>query len=243
MTGRREIRVPTRWVKFLIGIFLLPVCGITTVAFFHAIARDTIEHGFWLSEEFWFFSIGAIVWALWFVGLPKPVMLYVFGHELTHAIWVWLMGGRVTHIEFGEDGGEIVTTKSNFLIALAPYFFPLYSVLVLAIYGMLGAFSETAPLHRWMLALLGATWSFHMTFTFWMIPKQQTDLVEHGTFFSIVVIYLMNLIVLCALYVVASPESTWAGFARQWSDIAETVSVTIIDAVTFLGDWLLGFQI
>ena len=58
------------------------------------------------------------------------MVLYVFGHELTHALWVWLMGGRVSRFRVGRDGGHIVTDKNNFWIALAPYFFPLYSLLV-----------------------------------------------------------------------------------------------------------------
>ena len=56
------------------------------------------------------------------------MLVYVFGHELTHALWVWLMGGRVSRFRVGRDGGHIVTDRNNFWIALAPYFFPLYSI-------------------------------------------------------------------------------------------------------------------
>jgi hypothetical protein len=48
-----------------------------------------------------------------------------------------------------------------------------------------------------------------------MIPKQQTDLLLHGTFFSLVVIYLANLLVLTILLVSACPRVTWAGFGRE----------------------------
>ena len=48
-----------------------------------------------------------------------------------------------------------------------------------------------------------------------MIPKQQTDLLLHGTFFSLVVIYLANLAVLTILLVVACPQVHWGGFGRE----------------------------
>src|SRR5215475_12752418 len=75
---------------------------------------------------------GAACWVAIFLLLPKPMWVYVFGHELTHALWAWLFGGRVKQFKATSQGGHVVVTKSNFLIALAPYFFPLYAVLVVA---------------------------------------------------------------------------------------------------------------
>ena len=142
--------------------------------------------------------------------------LYVFGHELTHAIWVWLWGGKVYEKQWwSRDGGYIVTDTHNFWIALAPYFYPLYSLVVVLAFGIGSLFydltNSTAtfllmtPL-QWLFLLLGATWAFHLTFTVWMIPKGQTDLSSHGTFFSLVIIYLMNVILLSVFLVVAAPE-------------------------------------
>ena len=70
--------------------------------------------------------------------------------------------------------------------------------------------------HRWLYAALGATWAFHFTFTCWMIPKQQTDLLLHGTFFSLVVIYLANLLVLTTFFVVACPQATWRALGHEF---------------------------
>ena len=109
------------------------------------------------------------------------MLLYVFGHELTHALWVLLMGGRVSRFRVGREGGHIITDKNNFWIALAPYFFPLYSILVLALYGVLSLFLNMQPYGRLLYALIGVTWAFHFTFTCWMIPKNQTDLSDNGT--------------------------------------------------------------
>jgi hypothetical protein len=208
--------IPTRWVKFVVAIFLLPVCAILTQTFFTVFARATVTHRLWAGAEFWFFSLGAILWLIAFFGLPRPMVVYVFGHELTHALWVLLMGGRVSRFRVGREGGHIVTDRNNFWIALAPYFFPLYSLIAIAGYGILGLFVNVQPYGRLLYALIGVTWAFHFTFTCWMIPKKQTDLTDHGTFFSLVVIYLMNLALLSAMLVLASSQITFADFGREF---------------------------
>lgn len=219
-----EIYVPTRWVNTLIGLFLLPIAGLLTQTFFTCFSRETVAHGFWASEEFWFFNLGAILWLIFFFGLPRPVVVYVFGHELTHAIWVWLMGGRVTDFKVGRDGGHIVTDMNNVFIALAPYFYPIYSMLLLVIYGVASLFTDLTPYHRLFFVLLGGTWSFHASFTLWMIPKGQSDLTYHGTFYSLVIIYIMNLLVLSVMLIVASPQATFLGFGRELLENTENFS-------------------
>ncbi|MFL6583346.1 MAG: hypothetical protein ACJ8KU_02380 [Chthoniobacterales bacterium] len=202
-------------MKFVIGIFLLPTCAILTQTFFTVFARATVSQRLWAGEEFWFFSLGALLWLIAFFGLPRPILIYVFGHELTHAIWVWLMGGRVSRFRVGREGGHIVTDRNNFWIALTPYFFPIYSILAIAIYGGFSLFVNVQPYGRLLYATIGATWAFHFTFTCWMIPKRQSDLSDHGTFFSLVVIYLMNLILLSVMLVLASTRITFAEFASD----------------------------
>lgn len=210
VTATEPLTVPSRWVKFVVAIFLLPICGVLTQTFFTAFARATMTERLWAGEEFWFFSLGALLWLIAFFGLPRPILLYVFGHELTHALWVWLMGGRVSKFRVGPDGGHVVTSKANFWIALAPYFFPIYSILAIAIYGALSIFLDMQPYGRLLYAVIGTTWAFHFTFTCWMIPKNQTDLTNQGTFFSLVVIYLMNLLLLSVMLILASPQITFA---------------------------------
>jgi hypothetical protein len=207
--------VPTRWVKFVFAIFLLPIGAILSQTFFTVFARATMAQRLWAGEEFWFFSLGAILWLIAFVGLPRPIVIYVFGHELTHALWVLLMGGRVSRFRVGRDGGHVVTNRNNFWIALAPYFFPLYSILAIATYGVLSRFLNMQPYGRLLYAVIGATWAFHFTFTCWMIPKNQTDLSDQGAFFSLVVIYLMNLVLLSVMLILASPQITFAAFGTD----------------------------
>ena len=60
-----------------------------------------------------------------------------------------------------------------------------------------------------------------------MIPKSQTDLTDHGTFFSLVVIYLMNLLLLSIMLVIASGPITFASFGAE-----------LLENLTRFTDWL-----
>jgi hypothetical protein len=220
--------VPTRWVKFVVGLFLLPPAWVLTQTFFTAFARTTIHDSFWLTEEFWFFSLGALLWFVAFFGLPRPLWIYVFGHELTHAVWVWIMGGRVHKFHVSKTGGHILTDKTNTWIALAPYFFPIYSLLVVAIYGVAALFTDVSPYRQWLYGAVGATWAFHLSFTCWMIPKRQPDLTYGGTFFSLVLIYTLNLALLAILLIVSSPGVTCFGFLRDFFENAADFSHQVL---------------
>lgn len=216
--------VPVRWVKFVVGLFLLPACYVLTAAFFSALfdaftSQVADSPHFWATPQFWFFSLGLVCWLIIYFGLPRPLRIYVFGHELTHFLMVKIMGGRVSEFSVTREGGYIVSSKINTWIALAPYFVPIYSVFVIVAYGMVSNLYDLqahADLATGLLyGLLGMTWGFHATFTVSMIPRGQTDLAYGGTFFSLTVIYLMNLLVLSLLLTVATPYVSFASFGRE----------------------------
>lgn len=231
-TASQPILVPTRWLKFVAGVLLLPVCWVASKTFLENLSRVTFAHHFWHTEEFYFFGLGALLWAIAFFGLPRPLLIYVFGHELTHAIWVWAMGGRVSEFRVGRGGGYIIANRRDFLVSLAPYFFPLYSIAAIAVFAGLGlAVDDIWQYRRWLFGAVGFTWAFHFSFTCWMIPKRQTDLLLHGTFFSLVIIYLANLALLAALLVIACPQMSWAGFGRELFDNAASFSAWAREAV------------
>lgn len=213
--------IPTRWLKNFIALFLLAPAWLLTQAFFTSFRRAAAEHAFWSTAEFWFFSLGIVFWifaffgAIWIWGEPRPIRLYVWAHELTHALWARAMGGSILRFRARRDGGYVVTDKANFFIALAPYFHPFYAMLVLLGYGTASLFYDLSPFAPGLYFALGLTWSYHLCFTAWMIPKGQTDLTTHGVFFSLVVIYTLNLLILCALLVVAAPEVSWRSFGQE----------------------------
>lgn len=234
--------IPMWWFTAIVALFLLPVAGLLTQTFFGAFSRVTVEHAFWATDEFWFFALGTVLWSLWFFGSiwsfgePRPLRVYVFGHELTHAIWVWIMGGQVKDFEVARSGGSIITNKHNVWIALSPYFYPIYTLAILVAYGAVSFFYDVAGVRQtflamnplqWMFLGLGITWAFHMSFTCWMIPKGQSDLTSHGTFFSLVFIYLMNVVVMAIFLITAAPEITWYDFGHELLENTEDFAASV----------------
>ena len=122
--------------------------------------------------------------------------IYVFGHELTHVLWTWLFGGEVKKMKVRSSGGHVVISKTNFLIALAPYFFPLYVVLVVAVFAIGSLIWNWHGYLVWFHLVVGAAYAFHVTLTFHVLQTQQSDITSQGYFFSAVIIFLGNALVL-----------------------------------------------
>ena len=229
-TGADESTESAEWSKRLLrwslASLLLPLCWVTMWTFLSRFSQATVDSAFWRTPEFWYFATGALLMIGWFwSGLFQSffLYLYVLGHELTHAIFVLLYRGKVTEFHVSADGGYITTNKTNLVIALSPYFVPFWAVVAAAFYGSLRHFAGLSQeWDRALYALLGLTWTFHMVWTLWMIPRDQPDLKENGTYLSLVVIYLANLLVLAGLLCIASPLVDSRDFAMDWFRHAAT---------------------
>ena len=180
--------------KMLIGLALLPMCWAVSMAVY-SLYQNSINPTTSGFEE-WVLPLGFLLWIILFFLLPRPFRTYVLGHELTHAIWALMMGGRVGKIKVDKNGGHVEVSKSNFWITLAPYFFPFYTFIVITLYFLIGIWLEVEAYRAWWLGAVGFTWAFHITFTIHMLAQRQPDVQEHGKIFSYAVIYLMNVLVI-----------------------------------------------
>ena len=180
-----------KWAKTVLAILLLPLC----VGAVQALVKVLGASG--KAEMVWVAMLGgASCWVAVFLLLPKPMRLYVFGHELTHALWTWVFGGRVKKFKVSANGGHVVVTKNNFVIALAPYFFPLYVVLVVVCFILGHLLWSWTSYFVWFHLLLGAAYAFHVTLTAHILQTRQTDITGQGYLFSSVIIFLGNIGVL-----------------------------------------------
>jgi len=191
-----------RVVKFMATAALLPACiGFTQGfgdVFFSLKNRVWIEVAGLPQDVRWFLG-GAVAFAIFTVLVYRAVTLYVLGHELTHALATWLCLGSVSNLRASANGGQVTTSKSNTFIRLAPYMVPFYAVLLGAAYLLLDALWRPLGEYRGALAFgLGVTLAFHFGFTLWSLQRGQSDLKSDGWFFSIVLIYLANVLVLAA---------------------------------------------
>lgn len=209
-----------RVLRWMIGCALLPVCWVTTWTFLSQFT-DATEENFWTTTPAWYFCTGVMLMTGWFVsGLLRGAFLYfyVLGHELTHILFIWLFRGRVSDWGVSRDGGFVTTDKSNIVIALAPYFVPLWAALGVAIYALAGLFWTPSPVvEKIVFGMTGFFWAFHLLWTLWMIPRDQPDLKENGTFLSLMIIYLANLLLLSSLMCMTSGTLGFRGFASEWT--------------------------
>ncbi|MBI4711019.1 MAG: hypothetical protein HY767_00935 [Candidatus Omnitrophica bacterium] len=173
-----------------------------------------------MKEQFWFFA-GFVAYVIVYSILQNPIKTYVFGHEFTHAIWTWMFRGKVLSFRAGGSGGSVTVSKSNVFISLAPYFFPVYTVLTMAAYLTAKAFWKVEPYFEIYRFILGFTWAFHLILTAYVLIKGQEDVKENGAIFSAIFIYLANVLVLGFLFVYLSDYVTLGEYCgRSWDLIS-----------------------
>jgi hypothetical protein len=180
-----------KWIKFIVAILLLPFCAGAAKALWLVLCASGKADMVWVP-----LLAGAVCWIVIYALLPKPMWIYVFGHELTHAIWTWLFGGRVKKFKATSDGGHVVASKTNFAIVLAPYFFPLYAALIVAVFALGHLFFVWENYLVWFHLIIGAAYAFHVTLTWHVLKTRQSDITSQGYLFSAAVIFLGNVSVL-----------------------------------------------
>jgi len=183
--------------KLVVGLMLLPICVGTADAVWRMLCLSGRADTTWVP-----LVAGAVCWGVVYVLLPRPMWMYVAGHELTHAVWTWLF----------------------VLIALAPYFFPFYAVVVMGVFMIARLVMPWDRLQVWFLLLLGAAYAFHITLTGHVLKTHQSDISEHGLVFSASVILLGNLLVLVlAIPLLVSHPNLPTAFLWCWEGTTRLV--------------------
>ena len=179
-----------RILRWLIALGLMPICIGATRTALEVLTGSLAVREFWIA-----FAGGAVAWMVVFLTLPKPLWLYVVGHELTHAVWGILFGARVRSLRATSKGGQVVLSHTNTLIALAPYFFPFYTA-ILTVFALMIRWWWP---HPWVDPLfhfgLGCTYAFHATLTLWILRIRQSDISGEGYLLSAMIIWLGNVLV------------------------------------------------
>ncbi len=181
-------------LKFLIALALLPLLAAEIWTLYDLVLSLAANRH---SHDAGILSLiaGFVTWLVIFLCLPRPMWLYVLGHEFTHALAAMLAGGKVTAFKVTSKGGHVMTDRVNWWIALSPYFVPIYALIWIALWLTIDFYH---PLKQWQPVLffgVGLFWCFHLTFTVSMFHLRQTDLTSQGILFSGTIILLFNLII------------------------------------------------
>ncbi|MES2023288.1 MAG: hypothetical protein V4439_01260 [Patescibacteria group bacterium] len=203
----------TKLFKFICGILLLPFCAGAVLALWKVILVSGSADMIWIT-----ILAGALAFVLIYLFLAKPVWIYVFGHEMTHALWSWFFGGKLHQMRVTSGGGHVLITKANFITSLAPYFFPVYAVLIVVIYGLGNFFWDWSHYVLIFYFLLGMAYAFHITFTIHSLKIDQPDVLEQGSIFSAVIIFLGNILVLLVGIPLLSGKTNVSTAFHLWVD-------------------------
>lgn len=185
----------------IFGIFVLLGSGLVFLKMSFQIFNQTLVHYCW----FW---LGFGLYFLVFLLLRRPPVLYIFGHELAHAVTGLFFGASLKKFRVTKNGGQVHLDKKNLFITLSPYFLPVYTILVLVIFKI-GCHFRPQIFSRYgnvFLFLLGLTLSFHFFYTVMLIFSRQSDWNYAGHFFSAVFVGLANIFVIMLLMKILFPR-------------------------------------
>lgn len=185
-----------KFFKTLLGIVMIPVL-IGTARSFHLSISDVSLFGGMLRVM----ERGVLAYLIFHLLVIRPVYIYVLGHECVHVLATWLSGGHIVSFSVTPSGGNVVTSKTNFFIELSPYFVPIYTILAGAVYVILKAMDKNIPnMSVIFVFLIGVTLAFHFVMTAEVMKMQQSDIAKSGIIFSLVIIFVSNLVVVMAVF-------------------------------------------
>jgi len=179
----------------LLGLALLPAAaGLVTGLYEALVVLQLSEQGSRVLRDFFG---GVFIWLVIFLLITRPVRSYILAHELSHLIAAWLSGVATGKLRVHRHGGSVEVARSTVWIALAPYFVPLYSLLLLAAHFLAKLWWDPIHWQAWLPLALGLTWSYHLSFTLLALLRHQSDLTPYGRLGALPLILLLNLLPLC----------------------------------------------
>jgi len=187
------------WLRLLLALALWPGVWATGVSLARLVRAAAANPSFpWWAAAC--FGGGWLVAALAYLLLPRPRGIYVLGHELSHALAVWLSGGKVHSLQVADKGGRVVSNRTSAWITLAPYILPLYPLMTAVLWlASLQIWPELAVSQLAFLGIWGGVWGYHYAFTLDLLRTQQPDFLVYGRIFSLTVIALANLLLAIGL--------------------------------------------
>jgi hypothetical protein len=224
-------------VKFTLAFLLIPVLWASWEFAIWLLLSVQPQNIPWL--EFTSFGVGfSLASCLFWAGI-RPNWLYVLGHESTHAVAVWMHRGKVSGFKARSDGGHVIADRDSTLISLSPYLLPFYPILVAGAWILLTlAFPAVRPFIFIFLIIWGLSWGFHGAFTAQLIFTDQPDFRNHGRFYSIFIILLINSwIIIAGLWLSLRGVPFSVGMA-EWGHRSAQIYISIgrwlVDAVAKL---------
>ncbi len=225
-----SIRTINRRINWFIGLMKWPVAILMLLAIVPAFQADffLIKGGTnkEILLEFFFPFIATVVFFLIMPGLSGS-FLTITEHELTHMLFavLTLHKPKELEVEQGRGGSFSFVGEGNWLIALAPYFFPTFTFFL-----MIGVSIYESIYHKlpdFHLILFGIFIGYHFIVTMFEIHPKQTDFVVAGPIFTICFLPGINLLIYGSLF---------AYILKGWQGIPMYGQLVIKNGLKILGN-------
>ena len=189
-----------RLLKIILACFLFPACFAQGYTFYQSLRA--LKH---FEGDTLFFLYGMLAYLLLHTLFLKPTFLYVLGHEAVHGLTSISMGGKVGKVKVGKKEGKVQTTKSNALVDLSPYFVPIYALLLCVVSFLAVRLFKIQNVQDLFFLLIGFFLTFHIVMTIDYLKAKQPDLAGLGSFLSLELIFLGNLLVVIVVLAFVFP--------------------------------------
>jgi hypothetical protein len=161
----------------------------------------------------------------------KPTYIYVLGHEAVHAGIGWLFGRRISSFRVSEKGGGVGMNKSNTVIELSPYFIPVYAILITIVYFVIASSYNINS--STFIFLIGFALALHIISTIEVLKIRQPDIVKSGYFFSIVMVYILNIAIIAVIFGLVFPSFSVKRFFIDLWTISKSIYIAIVRQLFF----------
>lgn len=177
-----------KWPVAALMVFLVTPAFVTILELFHYASNGNVL--------LWFGLPFALASGL-FLFLPSMSgsFLAILEHELTHMLFAIFTFHKPVGLDVHQDkgGSFMFRGPGNWLIAIGPYFFPLFPAIVMLaslVYALMG---EALPPVYW--SVFGVMVGYHLAVTILQIHAKQTDFKKAGYVFTILFLPGANMLV------------------------------------------------
>ena len=209
-----------KFINTILRYIKYPVALLSALAFYPMSTALVQMIGKTFSKEIAVYFLGPVIgiMVIWGIipGLSGSAFT-IFAHEFTHMLAAVVTGHKPKAMNIIPDkGGSFsYTGEGNWLITIAPYFFPTFPFL-----WMLGGiwFEYQGKIFpTWYIMVFGTLVGYHIVSNFYQIHSEQTDFKKAGYLFSVLFIPGANVLLIGYLW--SFVLKGWAGLSG-WQKMA-----------------------
>ncbi len=166
------------------------------VLFSFAIQYKLIASKINISDLFLFIMTFILLSIFYYFYLNKKIRFWqVFAHEISHMLFALLFFRKITSFVVAENSGTVAYQgKGNWIITLAPYTFPLVTLVLLA-FSIIGNF-YTIP-HKIIITISYSLYFFRLIQDF---SWSQSDVERAGRVFSTLWVLGINIVIFLFIF-------------------------------------------